>query len=453
MSNYQGGRIIIGINDKTGEINPLSFKETQETTQALGNIASTMLNPSILIETDSSKVEGGNLVIASIKEGTNKPYHDNKGIFWIKQGSDKRKIFDNMELRAMMDDCGTFEADEAVVPDATMDDMDMDAITVFLLKKYRDALPKQTDDGRKPSDLSADEIASLLIKDKTAADILKNLKLIRPDGRFTVAAVILFAKVTQRFLPTYTAKCISFFGNSIGGGEYHDRFSDTAMEGNILHQYNSIMQFFTRNLRNVQVEENFNSLGELEIPPVALMEFTANALVHRSLVWTMPVRVFIFDDRVEIHSPGNLPAGMTVESMVSGVSMPRNDLLFNNAIFLLPYTGAGSGLKRAMDTGIEVQFSDNEKTKEFVVTIPRKEHHVNAPTSTKVHRVSKKQQDILNFCSIPRTAQEIMDRLGIQNQSRSRKRYIQTLIDAGQLERTIPENPNDPNQKYRRVRK
>ena len=481
MSNYQGGRIIIGINDKTGEINPLSFKETQETTQALGNIASTMLNPSILIETDSSKVEGGNLVIASIKEGTNKPYHDNKGIIWIKQGSDKRKIFDNMELRAMMDDCGTFEADEAVVQDATMDDMDMDAIKVFLLKKYRDALPKQTDDGRKPSDLSADEIASLLIKDKTAADILRNLKLIRPDGRFTVAAVILFAKVTQRFLPTYTAKCISFFGNSIGGGEYRDRFSDTAMEGNILHQYNSIMQFFTRNLRNVQVEENFNSLGELEIPPVALMEFTANALVHRSLVWTMPVRVFIFDDRVEIHSPGNLPAGMTVESMVSGVSMPRNDLLFNNAIFLLPYTGAGSGLKRAMDTGIEVQFSDNEKTKEFVVTIPRKEHHINAPTSgethqpqgdnaptsrethqphgdnaptsTKVHRVSKKQQDILNFCSIPRTAQEIMDRLGIQNQSRSRKRYIQTLIDAGQLERTIPENPNDPNQKYRRVRK
>ena len=253
------------------------------------------------------------------------------------------------------------------------------------------------------------------------------------------------------------------------------------MEGNILHQYNAIMQFFTRNLRNVQVEENFNSLGELEIPSVALMEFTANALVHRSLVWTMPVRVFIFDDRVEIHSPGNLPAGMTVESVVSGVSMPRNNLLFDNAIFLLPYTGAGSGLKRALETGIEVQFNDNEKTKEFVITIPRKEHHINAPTSEithqpqgenapssgethqpqgenaptklKVHKVSQKVQDILNFCSIPRTAQEIMNRLGIQNQSRSRKRYIQALIDAGLLERTIPENPNGPNQKYRRVRK
>ncbi len=172
---------------------------------------------------------------------------------------------------------------------------------------------------------------------------------------------------------------------------------------------------------------------------------------------------------------------MTVESVVSGMSMPRNDLLFNNAAFLLPYTGAGSGLKRAMDTGIEVKFSDNEKTKEFVVTIPRKEHHVNAPslgethqpqgknaptseikhqprenkapTSKKKHQLTWKQQDIINFCSIPRSAQEIMDRLGIQNQSRSRKRYIQKMIEDGQLEMTIPENPNDPNQKYRRVKR
>ena len=68
LSNYRGGRIVIGINDKTGSINPLSFQETQETTQMLGNIASTMLNPSILIETDTSKVEGGNLVIATVKE-------------------------------------------------------------------------------------------------------------------------------------------------------------------------------------------------------------------------------------------------------------------------------------------------------------------------------------------------------------------------------------------------
>lgn len=168
----------------------------------------------------------------------------------------------------------------------------------------------------------------------------------------------------------------------------------------------------------------------------------------------MPVRVFIFDDRVEIHSPGNRPAGMTVESMVAGVSMPRNDLLFNNAIYLLPYTGAGSGLRRAMDTGVEVQFDDNEKTREFVITIPRREHHVkNAPSSEKTHQLTKKQTDIINFCSIPRSSKEIMDRLGLYNQSRNRQRHIQPLIDMGYLEPTIQGNPKAKGQKYRKTSK
>ena len=189
------------------------------------------------------------------------------------------------------------------------------------------------------------------------------------------------------------------------------------------------------------------------------------------------------EDQTNIHSPGNLPAGMTVESMVAGVSMPRNDLLFNNAIYLLPYTGAGSGLRRAMDTGVEVQFDDNEKTREFVIAIPRREHHVknapsnremhhenapssakthqeggemhqeNAPSSEKTHQLTKKQIDIINFCSIPRSSKEIMARLGLYNQSRNRQRHIQPLIDMGYLETTIQGNPKAKGQKYRKTSK
>ena len=91
-------------------------------------------------------------------------------------------------------------------------------------------------------------------------------------------------------------------------------------------------------------------------------------------------------------------AGMTVESMVAGVSMPRNDLLFNNAIYLLPYTGAGSGLRRAMDTGVEVQFDDNEKTREFVITLRfpagstmSKMHHQTAKCTMKMHHQVQKR--------------------------------------------------------------
>ena len=68
-------------------------------------------------------------------------------------------------------------------------------------------------------------------------------------------------------------------------------------------------------------------------------------------------------------------------------------------------------------------------------------------------KVTKKQEDIINFCSVPRTAQEIMDRLGITNQQTTRERHITPLIEAGYLEPTNPDNPTASNQKYRRKTK
>lgn len=65
-------------------------------------------------------------------------------------------------------------------------------------------------------------------------------------------------------------------------------------------------------------------------------------------------------------------------------------------------------------------------------------------------KLTKEEKDIRNFCSVPRTAQEIMDRLGVTNQSKNRQKYITSLIEIGVLERTIPENPKNRNQKYRR---
>jgi hypothetical protein len=67
--------------------------------------------------------------------------------------------------------------------------------------------------------------------------------------------------------------------------------------------------------------------------------------------------------------------------------------------------------------------------------------------------LTKVQKDIVNSCSVPRTAKEILDRKGLYNQSRARKKYIQPLLDMGVLEMTIPEKPNERNQKYRKVRK
>ena len=187
-------------------------------------------------------------------------------------------------------------------------------------------------------------------------------------------------------------------------------------------------------------------------------------MVHRSLNWKAPIRIFIFDNRVEIHSPGELPNGLTVDDIVKGTSMPRNQFLFTNANYLLPYTGAGSGILRALEEGLEVTFKNEERIHEFVIIIKREPGANNQEGIQETNRetnqekqikvsLTKSQKDIVNFCSVPRAAQEILDRIGVSNQTRTRKKYIQPLLDMGVLEMTIPEKPNDRNQKYRKRKK
>ena len=225
-----------------------------------------------------------------------------------------------------------------------------------------------------------------------------------------------------------------------------------------------------------------------------MVEFTVNSLVHRSLNMKAPVRIFIFDNRVEIHSPGALPNGLTIDDIKAGTSMPRNMFLFNNAIYLLPYTGVGSGITRALDEDINVTFMNNDKAQEFVITVWRggsnqveeksnqvgnqvhgrsnqvegksnqvedldtglRHSNTNLGTQlrhsdTKKMSLSNKQRDIVNFCSVPRTTAEIMERLGLSNQTKNRERYITSLVAAGYLQMTNPENPTASNQKYKKV--
>lgn len=487
MSNYRGGQLVIGINDKTGEFNPLSYAEVQETTNMLGNIASENVVPSILLDIDTAQVEGGSVVVATIKEGNNKPCHDNKGIVWIKNGADKRKVFDNAELAEMMSECGSFAPDEAVVKDATLDDLDEDTLKVFLQNRFSIVLEKKGLVGDALRESSLDDIANAIAKGHNLNKLMRNLRFIRPDGSMTVAAMLLFGKYTQRWLPVMTAKCISFVGNHIGGKQFRDKVNDADMEGNLLHQFETIMAFFTRNLKNVQVEKEFNSLGKLEIPYSSLVEFVVNALVHRSLNWNAPIRIFIFDNRVEIHSPGILPNGLQVEDITNGTSMPRNNFLFSNAIYLLPYTGAGTGIQRALEDGLQVEFKNDERTHEFLIIIERKKDldtvqanldtiqtnsgtnldtiQANSDTDLDTaqanpdtdldtvpqrRKLTNKEKDIIQFCSVPRSAKEILDRVGVSSHTKNREKYVTSLVEAGYLEMTNPDNPNASNQKYRK---
>ena len=171
--------------------------------------------------------------------------------------------------------------------------------------------------------------------------------------------------------------------------------------------------------------------------------------------------------------------------------MPRNMFLFNNAIYLLPYTGVGSGITRALDEDINVTFMNNDKAQEFVITVWRGEsnqvgnqveeksnqvedhntrlrhsdtdldtdHDTFAEDHDTIHSyhdtkrvpLTNKQKDIVNFCSVPRTSREILERAGVVYHTKNIAKYITSLVAAGYLQMTNPENPTASNQKYKKV--
>lgn len=85
------------------------------------------------------------------------------------------------------------------------------------------------------------------------------------------------------------------------------------------------------------------------------------------------IKVFIFDNRIEIISPGKLPNTLTIDNIKIGISIPRNPLLFTNARFLLPFVGVGSGIPRALSKSPNLEFINDVDRELFISIIKRPE--------------------------------------------------------------------------------
>lgn len=169
----------------------------------------------------------------------------------------------------------------------------------------------------------------------------------------TLGGLLFFGKHPQRYRPAFCIKAISFFGNSIGGTEYRD---SRDIMGTIPEMFSERMRFFTGNLRHIQAGQNFNSTGVLEISRIALEELLQNALIHRDYMKNAPVRLMIFDNRIEIVSPGRLPNSLTIERIKLGNAVVRNNLIISYCSKLMSYRGFGSGIVRAIENQPNIEY-------------------------------------------------------------------------------------------------
>jgi len=346
FANTRGGKILIGVDDKSWNVIGLSDDDLRRLTNLVVNAASEHVKPPLFIETETMILDDKKMMFVFIPEGADKPYKDKDGIIFLKNGANKRKVTSNEEIARLLTHGKNLLPDEHPVANTSISDIHREKFEGFFLREFK----------IEPEKLGLSYLQAL------------NAKRVLKDGKTTLAGLLFFGNKPQFFKPAFCIKAVSFYGNSIGGKHYRDSLD---IHGRIPDLYEEGMAFFKRNLFHTQQGQDFNSLGKLEISEVALQELLENALLHRDYIKNAPIRLLVFDDRVEIINPGCLPNSLTVEEIKYGNPVVRNNLMVSYAIHSLPYRGLGSGIKRALTEQHNIEFYNDIEGEQFKVVIPR----------------------------------------------------------------------------------
>ena len=349
FANSEGGLILLGVADD-GALPGLSRADVARLNQLIGNAASQHVRSPITVQTENLELDNGRLaIVLTVPKGMDKPYFDKNGVIWLKSGAEKRRVNSKEELRRLFQSVDQFHADELPTK-AGIDRLDKLRFRDFLRDVYHLEYPD-----------TAQERLTLL----------QNMNLAADDGLLNLAGVLLFAERPEWIKPQFIVKAIRYPGIAIHASEYLD---SEDFVGPLPQQFADALAFVMRNLRKVQAGQGINAPGTPEIPPSVFEELLVNALAHRDYLVSAPIRLFIFDDRIEIVSPGHLPNNLTVAKIRTGNSNIRNPILVSYiAKGLLPYRGLGSGIKRALEDWPEIDFSDDRDGCLFTATVHRKE--------------------------------------------------------------------------------
>jgi len=346
FSNSGGGELYIGVSND-GTFAGLTRKDMGRLNQLVSNAASQHVRPPINPQTENISIPDGLVMRVVVPDGISKPYMDKNGVIWVKSAGDKRKATSREELQRLYQSSGLIYGDKIPVKGMTVADLDIDYFKAFFKRNFGESLEAQ---------------------DMSLPTILENMNLMK-DGVLNVGGALLFAKNPSFKLPIFIIKAIAFPGNEIDVGNYIDSRDITGRIGDV---FQKSMGFVLDNIHHTQQSQNVNAPGEPEIPRVTLEELIANALIHRDYFVSAPIRIFIFEKRVEVISPGHLPNNLTVENIKLGVSNIRNQVLASYATKILPYRGLGSGIIRALQKYPHIDFENDRNGNQFKVIIKRK---------------------------------------------------------------------------------
>ena len=305
LYNTRGGTIVFGVEDETRQL--VGVANPQGIEEGIVNILRARCSLDVMPIIEVFSHQGKEFVVVTCPQGARKPYLiSGETRPYVRVGASNREAQDEELRRLYIEGSeGGFEA--LPCRDATMADLSERLIAAYIRQR-------ETTSGQRLG-LSGEET-------------LRSLGCLVQRGETSLpthAGVALFAEEPQRLIGQTEMACVRFKGVDVVS--YIDRRD---LRGPLYQLVDDAEQFIYRHMKIGRRIEGFAGIEYREYPPEAVREAIVNAVVHRDYSRRgQRIRVFMFDDRIEVYSPGTLPPGVSLEKMrrLEPQSVLRNPII------------------------------------------------------------------------------------------------------------------------------
>lgn len=349
---------------------------------------------------------------------------------------------------------GPFDA--RIHSDASIDDLDKNKIRWFVgLAREKRQYP-------------------LSYTEENIPQILSSLNLITTDQHLTNAALLLFAKDTQHWFTSSHIKCAQFYGTKV----QKPLLSQQIYTGSVFDLVDQAFAFVMSRIDH-RVSDHARGAADVqaEIPPMAVFEAIVNAVVHRDYTDNGSVQVMLFQDRLEVWSPGRMPAALTIEQLHTiHRSIPVNPLLAD-VVYMSGYveqlgTGTLDMINLCAEQGLPAPvFEEDYEFRSVIyrcgnrltntqgsadnddvagqVTGQAAGQAAGQATGQAAGQVSQSTQRlVLAIGRDIRTRAELMQALNLKGRDNFRKTYLTPSLKAGIIKAVYPSVETHPEQAY-----
>lgn len=431
FSNQIGGGIIVFGIDEEDDYNVVGVYDVQDLQKKVTE-QSMQMEPVVKPLFTTAKIADKMVVSAEISECDiyDKPcFYKGAGRIW---GSYIR--VDDADLPMTEYEIYSYEAfkrrvnDELrIVERAKSDNLLKDNVTEYLIKLRRE----------KPNLINIDD------------ERLLETQGIIQNGYPTLSGLLLLGEYPQEFFPQLSVTAMVVQGREIGDlGIDGERFIDNKrIEGTIPQMLEGVLAFVRRNMRvKTIITEDGIRADKPDYPIKAVREIVLNALIHRDYsIHTdrLPVRLVMYDDRLELENPGGLYGRITVDDLGKVSVDTRNPYIAGALEIMINTENRYSGIPTVRKELKRAGMSDPifiDRRGVFKVIFYKK----SAAESVDVDM----EQKILDYCMTPRSREELASKFGFEAPTYFIKTYISPLIESGKIKMTLPDKPKSKFQKY-----